>query len=64
MEHEGAIPTSASRMTRADNILSFGHGLKGLLPIIPGTLSALSLSENGLQGNLPELHITANSTLL
>eukprot|EP00971_Amphidinium_carterae_P221011 4388052-Amphidinium_carterae.1 len=48
----------------ADNIVSFGRGLRGLLPSIPGTLSTLSLSENGLQGNLPELHITANSTLL
>eukprot|EP00971_Amphidinium_carterae_P316024 6281670-Amphidinium_carterae.1 len=46
MHHEGAIPTSASRMTTADNIVSFGHGLRGLLPRIPGTMSTLSLSEN------------------
>eukprot|EP00971_Amphidinium_carterae_P024548 483929-Amphidinium_carterae.1 len=64
MHHEGAIPESASRMTMADNVVSLGHGLKGLLPSIPGTLSALSLSENKLEGHLPELHITANSTLL
>eukprot|EP00971_Amphidinium_carterae_P293818 5833076-Amphidinium_carterae.1 len=64
MHHEGAIPKSASRMTMADNIVSLGHGLRGLLPSIPGTLSALSLSENPLDGHLPELHITANSTLL
>eukprot|EP00971_Amphidinium_carterae_P279716 5552747-Amphidinium_carterae.1 len=64
MQHEGAIPKSAGRMTRANNILSFGHGLKGLLPSIPGTLFALSLSENGLEGHLPQLHITTNSTLL
>eukprot|EP00971_Amphidinium_carterae_P203707 4042771-Amphidinium_carterae.1 len=63
MHHEGAIPKSASRMTMADNILSFGHGLRGLLPSIPGTLTALSFAENGLQGHLPELHITCNSTL-
>eukprot|EP00971_Amphidinium_carterae_P077768 1537768-Amphidinium_carterae.1 len=41
MHHEGAIPESASRMTMADNIVSLGHGLTGLLPSIPGTLSAL-----------------------
>eukprot|EP00971_Amphidinium_carterae_P240082 4766564-Amphidinium_carterae.1 len=64
MHHEGAIPKSASRMTRAENILSLGHGLRGLLPNIPGTLSTLSLPENGLEGRLPELHITTKSTLL
>eukprot|EP00971_Amphidinium_carterae_P038400 755181-Amphidinium_carterae.1 len=37
MHHKGAIPKSASRMTMADNIVSFGHGLRGLLPSIPGT---------------------------
>eukprot|EP00971_Amphidinium_carterae_P339279 6476964-Amphidinium_carterae.1 len=41
MHHEGAIPKTASRMTRADNIVSLGHGLRGLLPSIPGTMSAL-----------------------
>eukprot|EP00971_Amphidinium_carterae_P290958 5777941-Amphidinium_carterae.1 len=64
MHHEGAIPKSASRMTMADNILSFGEGLRGLLPSIPGTLSVLSVSENALEGHMPELHITCNSTLL
>eukprot|EP00971_Amphidinium_carterae_P232937 4622782-Amphidinium_carterae.1 len=48
----------------ADNILSFGHGLRGLLPSIPGTMSALSLPENGLEGHMPVLHITSKSTLL
>eukprot|EP00971_Amphidinium_carterae_P104124 2062131-Amphidinium_carterae.1 len=53
MYHEGAIPKSANRMTRAENVLSLGHGLRGLLPSIPGTLSALSLPENGIEGHLP-----------
>eukprot|EP00971_Amphidinium_carterae_P156270 3098274-Amphidinium_carterae.2 len=52
MHHEGAIPKSASRMTLADNIVSLGHGLRGLLPSIPGTMSAVSLSENSLEGHL------------
>eukprot|EP00971_Amphidinium_carterae_P123499 2445924-Amphidinium_carterae.1 len=43
--------------------MSLGHGLRGLLPIIPGTMSLLSLWENALEGQLPEMHITANSTL-
>eukprot|EP00971_Amphidinium_carterae_P018193 358865-Amphidinium_carterae.1 len=64
MHHEGAIPKSASRMTMAENIMSLGHGLSGLLPSIPGTLSLISLSENGLEGHLPQLHITTNSKLL
>eukprot|EP00971_Amphidinium_carterae_P151813 3009109-Amphidinium_carterae.1 len=63
MHHEGAIPKSASRMNTEDNILSVGHGLRGLLPSIPGTMSLLSLSENKLEGHLSELHITASSTL-
>eukprot|EP00971_Amphidinium_carterae_P057984 1146865-Amphidinium_carterae.1 len=64
MHHEGAIPKSASRMTWKDNIVSLGNGLRGLLPRIPGTLSVLSVSENGLEGHMPQLHITAKSTLL
>eukprot|EP00971_Amphidinium_carterae_P208438 4135614-Amphidinium_carterae.1 len=44
-------------------IMSFGHGLRGLLPRIPGTMSLLSLWENVLQGQLPEMHITEKSTL-
>eukprot|EP00971_Amphidinium_carterae_P141387 2801691-Amphidinium_carterae.1 len=64
MHHEGAIPKSANRMTMQDNVVSLGRGLRGLLPGIPGTMFALSLPENSLEGRLPELHITANSTLL
>eukprot|EP00971_Amphidinium_carterae_P102632 2031609-Amphidinium_carterae.1 len=64
MQHEGAIPKSATRMLAAFITLSVGHGLRGLLPSIPGTLLTLRLSENGLEGRLPELHITAKSTLL
>eukprot|EP00971_Amphidinium_carterae_P001004 19856-Amphidinium_carterae.1 len=64
MLHEGTIPESASRMTMAEIIVSFGHGLRGLLPSIPGTLALLSVWENGLEGILQELHIRENSTLL
>eukprot|EP00971_Amphidinium_carterae_P211953 4205809-Amphidinium_carterae.1 len=64
MLHEGTIPDSASRMTMSDIILSFGHGLRGLLPNIPGTMSLFSLWENALEGHLQEMHITENSTLL
>eukprot|EP00971_Amphidinium_carterae_P128477 2544956-Amphidinium_carterae.1 len=45
-------------------ILSFGHGLGGVLPSIPGTISLLSLWENGLEGHMHELHLMENSTLL
>eukprot|EP00971_Amphidinium_carterae_P063448 1255863-Amphidinium_carterae.1 len=45
-------------------ILSLGHGLRGLLPSIPGTVSLLGLWENGLEGRLPDLHMLENSTLL
>eukprot|EP00971_Amphidinium_carterae_P312112 6204002-Amphidinium_carterae.1 len=55
--HEGTIPESASRMSMAEVVLSFGHGLKGLLPNIPGTVSVLSLWENGLEGHLHEVHM-------
>eukprot|EP00971_Amphidinium_carterae_P333923 6468947-Amphidinium_carterae.1 len=64
MVHEGTIPESASRMTMAEIILSFGHGLKGLLPSIPGTVLLLSLCDNSLEGHLPELHISVESMLL
>eukprot|EP00971_Amphidinium_carterae_P335008 6470634-Amphidinium_carterae.1 len=63
MLHEGTIPDSASRMTMLDIIMSFGHGLRGLLPRIPGTMSLLSVWENGLERHMPEMHITANSML-
>eukprot|EP00971_Amphidinium_carterae_P118538 2348414-Amphidinium_carterae.1 len=36
-QHEGTIPKTASRMTMSAIFLSFGHGLKGFLPHIPGT---------------------------
>eukprot|EP00971_Amphidinium_carterae_P323517 6429132-Amphidinium_carterae.3 len=55
---------SASRMTMAETTVSFGHGLKGLLPSISGTVSLLSLWENGLEGQLHELHLTEKCMLL
>eukprot|EP00971_Amphidinium_carterae_P029493 580766-Amphidinium_carterae.1 len=63
MIHEGTIPSSASRMTMSKIIISIGHGLRGLLPRIPATMSLLSLWENGLEGYFPELHITNLSVL-
>eukprot|EP00971_Amphidinium_carterae_P215409 4275285-Amphidinium_carterae.1 len=59
----GAIPEVASRMTMPKIIMSLGNGLKGVLPSIAGTLVVLDLGENGLDGNLPELHITNESVL-
>eukprot|EP00971_Amphidinium_carterae_P263821 5234250-Amphidinium_carterae.1 len=53
MFHEGTIPEPASRMTMSNIFMSFGHGLRGLLPSIPGTMSLLSLWENGFEGQLP-----------
>eukprot|EP00971_Amphidinium_carterae_P067601 1338694-Amphidinium_carterae.1 len=64
MFHEGTLPESASRMTMVEISVSLGHGLRGLLPAIPGTVSLLSLWENGLEGHLHELHMIENSTLL
>eukprot|EP00971_Amphidinium_carterae_P067332 1333107-Amphidinium_carterae.1 len=64
MLHEGTIPESASRMSMAEIAVSFGHGLRGLLPSIRGTVSLLSLWENGLEGHLHELHMIENGTLL
>eukprot|EP00971_Amphidinium_carterae_P095293 1885111-Amphidinium_carterae.1 len=63
MFHEGTIPESASRMTMSSIFMSLGHGLRGLLPSIPGTILLLSLWENGLEGHLHEMHITEHSTL-
>eukprot|EP00971_Amphidinium_carterae_P306418 6089263-Amphidinium_carterae.1 len=51
--HEGTVPKSASRLTMADITISLGHGLRGLLPSISGTVGLLSLWENGLEGHLP-----------
>eukprot|EP00971_Amphidinium_carterae_P111968 2217551-Amphidinium_carterae.1 len=48
----------------ADIIISFGHGLRGMLPRISGTVALLSVWENGLEGHLSELHISDTSTLL
>eukprot|EP00971_Amphidinium_carterae_P288172 5721134-Amphidinium_carterae.1 len=61
--HEGTIPESASRLTTGDVAINVGHGLKGLLPSIPGTVGLLSLGENALEGHLPELHMNQDSTL-
>eukprot|EP00971_Amphidinium_carterae_P204994 4068508-Amphidinium_carterae.1 len=63
MLHEGTIPDSASRMTMSRAIMSFGHGLRGLLPKFPGTVSLLSLWENGLEGHMHEMRITTHSML-
>eukprot|EP00971_Amphidinium_carterae_P069475 1374817-Amphidinium_carterae.2 len=52
MLHKGTIPESASRMTAAELIVSFGHGLRGSLPSIPATFHLLSLWENRLEGHL------------
>eukprot|EP00971_Amphidinium_carterae_P290011 5758433-Amphidinium_carterae.1 len=43
--------------------MAFGHGLRGPLPRIPGTVALLSLWGNGLKGPFPETHITGQSTL-
>eukprot|EP00971_Amphidinium_carterae_P170068 3369749-Amphidinium_carterae.1 len=48
----------------ADITISTGHGLRGLLPSISGTVGLLSLWENGLEGRLPELHMDHTGTLL
>eukprot|EP00971_Amphidinium_carterae_P194057 3850592-Amphidinium_carterae.1 len=48
----------------ADITLSFGHGLKGLLPSISGTVGLLSLWENALEGHLPDLRMKQTGTLL
>eukprot|EP00971_Amphidinium_carterae_P106288 2105293-Amphidinium_carterae.1 len=62
--HEGTIPVSATRLTMADIIITFGHGLRGLLPSISGTVGLLSLWENGLEGHLQDLHMNHTSTLM
>eukprot|EP00971_Amphidinium_carterae_P109293 2164053-Amphidinium_carterae.1 len=38
---EGTMPNTVSRMTVRVYILSFGHGLRGLLPGMPGTAQLL-----------------------
>eukprot|EP00971_Amphidinium_carterae_P102493 2028882-Amphidinium_carterae.1 len=45
-------------------MINVGHGLRGLLPSIPGTVGLLSLGENALEGHVPELHMNQNSTLI
>eukprot|EP00971_Amphidinium_carterae_P210806 4183071-Amphidinium_carterae.1 len=64
MLHQGTIPNTASRMTTAEIIVSLGHGLRGSLPSIPGTVFLLSLWENDLEGHLHELRLIENGTLL
>eukprot|EP00971_Amphidinium_carterae_P089163 1764555-Amphidinium_carterae.1 len=64
MFHAGTIPESAGRMTVAEIIACFGHGLRGLLPSFLGTVFLLNLWDNGLEGHLPNLHMMENSTLL
>eukprot|EP00971_Amphidinium_carterae_P242346 4811959-Amphidinium_carterae.1 len=44
-------------------ILSLGQGLRGLLPKISGTMVALSVWENGLEGHLPNVHLSDGSVL-
>eukprot|EP00971_Amphidinium_carterae_P254518 5052947-Amphidinium_carterae.1 len=58
----GTIPASASRMSM-EITMSLGHGLRGTLPRLLGTVALLLLWENALEG-LPELHITELSVLL
>eukprot|EP00971_Amphidinium_carterae_P230647 4577373-Amphidinium_carterae.1 len=48
----------------ADITISLGHGLRGWLPSISGTVGLLSVWENGLEGHLPDLHMNDTSTLL
>eukprot|EP00971_Amphidinium_carterae_P286618 5690181-Amphidinium_carterae.1 len=48
---EGTLPDSASRLTMADITISAGHGLRGSLPSISGTVGLLNLAENGLEGH-------------
>eukprot|EP00971_Amphidinium_carterae_P061259 1212873-Amphidinium_carterae.1 len=47
----------------AEIFLSVGHGLRGSLPSIPGTVELLSLWENSLEGDLHELRIMNESLL-
>eukprot|EP00971_Amphidinium_carterae_P346447 6487902-Amphidinium_carterae.1 len=61
---EGTLPNSASRMTFRQIVLSFGHGLRGWLPHIPGTMSLLSVWENALEGHLHDLRMRFDSSLL
>eukprot|EP00971_Amphidinium_carterae_P254898 5060020-Amphidinium_carterae.1 len=61
---EGTIPASANRLTMANISIGFGHGLRGLLPRIPGTVGLLSLRDNWLEGHLPELHVHHGGHLL
>eukprot|EP00971_Amphidinium_carterae_P255839 5079648-Amphidinium_carterae.1 len=58
------MPRTASRMTVTEYILSIGHGMRGLLPRMPGTARLLSLWENAFEGHLPEQHIVESSVLL
>eukprot|EP00971_Amphidinium_carterae_P042076 826465-Amphidinium_carterae.1 len=48
----------------SDIIISFGHGLRGLLPSIPGTVGLLSLWDNGLEGRFPNLHMNDTHSAL
>eukprot|EP00971_Amphidinium_carterae_P251712 4997373-Amphidinium_carterae.1 len=48
----------------ASIIISVGHGLRGWLPRVSGTVDLLSLWGNGLEGHLPDLHMHHTSTLL
>eukprot|EP00971_Amphidinium_carterae_P146979 2912751-Amphidinium_carterae.1 len=48
----------------AEITISLGHGLRGMLPSISGTVGLLSLWENGLEGHLPDLHMNHTSTIL
>eukprot|EP00971_Amphidinium_carterae_P095668 1893042-Amphidinium_carterae.1 len=44
--------------------ICLGHGLRGLLPSVSGTVGLLSVWENGLEGHLPELRMNQTSSLL
>eukprot|EP00971_Amphidinium_carterae_P245386 4872970-Amphidinium_carterae.1 len=48
----------------ANITISLGHGLRGLLPSISGTVRLIGVKKNGLEGHLPDLHMNPTSTLL
>eukprot|EP00971_Amphidinium_carterae_P260585 5170151-Amphidinium_carterae.1 len=58
--HEGTIPATLSRMTITKIHVALGHGLSGPLPSIPGTVSLLSVWQNGLNGNLLSCKLPQN----
>eukprot|EP00971_Amphidinium_carterae_P050244 990108-Amphidinium_carterae.1 len=72
--HRGGVPSELSRVSTRSTALVFGHGLQGLWPHCPATLSSLSLWANALEGHLSvssknpsryrDLHIKPQSDIL